>query len=151
MMPLLERGRGVAAPRGAWDAAPRSRPADGDARAVASRNRLLLGRRGRALFGGEVGQHLSDGDDALAGLGDVVGRATLFGDVLGDGHGIDHVDGVPRAPALAQGAADAALEVDIDERLQTGLVLARHLVDAIDGADLDTGLAPGAVVRPDDG
>src|SRR5206468_3356613 len=34
--------------------------------------------------------------------------------------------------------------------LQAGQVLAGHFIDAIDRADLDTGLAAGAVVRADD-
>ena len=71
----------------------------------------------------------------------------MFGDV----GGIDHVDGVPRAPAFAQGAADAAFQVDVHERLDGRLVLARHLVDAIDRTDFDAGFAAGAVVGPDDG
>ena len=104
-----------------------------------------------ALFDGQVGQHLGDGDEAFLVLGDVVRRAALDGDVLGDGRRIDHVDGVPRAPAFAQRAADAAFQVDVDEGLQRRLVLAGHLVDAIDGTDLDAGLAAGAVVRPHDG
>src|SRR5262249_25671262 len=92
-----------------------------------------------------------DGDEALAVLGDVLRRAALVGDMLCDVDGVHHVDGVPRAPALAQRAADAALEVDVHEPLDRGLVLAGHLVDAVDGPDLDAGLAPGAVIGPYDG
>src|SRR5439155_1502860 len=57
----------------------------------------------------------------------------------------------PRTPALAQLAADAAFQVDVDEALQHRLILARDLVNAIDRTDLDAGLAAGAVVRVDDG
>ena len=62
-----------------------------------------------------------------------------------------HVDRVPGAPALAQRTTDATLEVDVAEGLQHRLVLAGHLVDAIDGTDLDAGFATGAVVGPNDG
>src|SRR5438105_3091559 len=61
------------------------------------------------LFDGQLRQRLGGADQALPVLLDVLRRAALVGDVprdLGRGH---HVDGVPRAPALAQRAADAAL------------------------------------------
>src|SRR5207244_3030663 len=65
--------------------------------------------------------------------------------------GVDHVNGVPRAPALAQRATNAALQIDVAERLQSGLILPRNLVDAIDRAYFNTCLAPSAIVRSDDG
>src|SRR4051794_4979875 len=70
--------------------------------------------------------------------------------MLSNGRRRYHIDGVPGAPALAQRAADAALEVDVHERLQHRLVVARHLVDTIDRADFNARLAAGAVVRADD-
>src|SRR5207249_8012319 len=78
-------------------------------------------------------------------------RPALVGDGGGDLRRLDHVDRVPRAPALAQRTADAPVQVDVTERLERRHVLAGHLVDAIDRADLDAGLATGAVVGPDDG
>src|SRR5262245_26352421 len=102
------------------------------------------------LLGSQGPERLGHRHEALAVLSDVIGRAALVGDVAGNSRRIDHLDGVPGAPALAQGAADAALQVNVAERLQAGLVVAGYFVDAIDWADLDTGLAAGAVVGVDD-
>src|SRR5262249_46691641 len=82
---------------------------------------------------------------------DVLRRPALVGDGLGDLRRLDHVNRVPRAPALAQRTTDAPVQVDVAERLERWHVLAGHLVDAIHRADLDAGFAAGAVVGPDDG
>src|SRR5262245_20599282 len=80
-----------------------------------------------------------------------IGRwAALDGDVVGNLRGRNHVNGVPGAPALTQRAADAALQVNIAEAAKAGHIHPGNLVDAIDGADFDTCVAAGAIVRPDD-
>ncbi len=78
--------------------------------------------------------------------------------------GGDHFDRVPGADLEIVGvgflagdvdadfAADAALQVDLAPALEVlEVVVLLDFVDAIDGADLETGLATGAVVGVDDG
>src|SRR5208282_949284 len=105
---------------------------------------------GLLLLERQVRQGLRDGGEPVAVFGDVIGRPALVGDVLGDLAGRHHIDGVPRAPAFAQGTADAPLQVNVAEILKGRLILARHLVDAIDRTYLDTRVTASAVVRPDD-
>jgi hypothetical protein len=62
----------------------------------------------------------------------------------------NHIDGVPRAPLGAEVAADAALEVDIAKRLQTGMVFAWDFVNAVHRTDFDAGFTTRAAIRPDD-
>jgi hypothetical protein len=43
-------------------------------------------------------------------------------------------------------ATDAAIQIDIAPGLQAGMLLARDLIDALDGADFETGLAARASI-----
>src|SRR5262249_8750829 len=117
-------------------------------RVIPSR-RLLL--RGLLLLGGNFRQGLSDARQAVPVLFHVIRRPALVRHASGDlGRGY-HVDRIPRTAALTQRAADAAFQVDVTKVLQGGLIDTRHLVNAIDGADLDTSVTTGAIVGPDDG
>src|SRR6266446_1149587 len=102
------------------------------------------------LFGGQGGQRLSDADQSVAVFGNIVRRAAFVSDMLGNIGSGDHIDRVPGAPALAQNATDATLQIDVAESLQARLVFAGHLIDAIDATDFNTGFAAGAAIRPDD-
>jgi len=65
--------------------------------------------------------------------------------------GGDHGDAVPGADLVAEGAADAAREVDGAD-LEGGLVTgAGDGADAIDGADAEAGFAAGAHVLVEEG
>ena len=56
----------------------------------------------------------------------------------------DHRDAVPRADLVAQGAADAAREIDRADLKRQLVARAGDDLDAIDGADAHAGLAAGA-------
>src|SRR4029079_14390541 len=94
--------------------------------------------------------HLGDGlglpNKTVPVLVNILGRSALVGDGVGDLGRLDHIDRVPRAPAFTERAADAAIQVNVAERLQARHVFAGDLVDAVHRADLDASLAAGAVI-----
>src|SRR5208337_1205603 len=63
---------------------------------------------------------------------------------------VHHVDGIPRANLGAMFAANATVEVNVAEGLQTWIFSRAHLVNAVHRANFDTGLAAGATVRVND-
>ena len=105
---------------------------------------------GGLLLDGQFRQGVGGFDEPVPVPLDILRRAAFIGDGVGDLRRRQHVDRVPRAPALAQRTADAAIEIDVAERLHARHVLAGHLVDAIDRADFDARLAAGAIVGVDD-
>ena len=90
-------------------------------------------------------------DQAVPPVLDVLRRPPLERDMIRHVDRVDHVDRIPRADLGAMLAPDATIEVDVAERLQAGMFLARNLVDTIDRADFQASLAPRASVGMDHG
>src|SRR5438094_5092444 len=99
----------------------------------AARRILLLLRLGlsRLLRHIQLSNGLGLGHQPIPVLLYVLRRSAFGGDGMGDLRRLDHVDRIPGAPPLAERTADAPVQVDVTERLQRRLVLARQLVDAV--------------------
>src|SRR5208337_3238590 len=122
-------------------------PAVAGGRKAASSSRvtrsLLLGQQAFGIALGGI-------DQVVPLLLDILRRAALDRHMIGHIDRVHHVDGIPRANLGAVLAANATVEVDVAEGLQTWIFTRAHLVDAVHRANFHTGLTAGATVRVND-
>src|SRR5262249_31371946 len=98
------------------------------------------------LLAGQFHERLGRAHESLPILLHVLGGAALVGDMHRDRGSGHHVNGIPWAPALAQGTADASFQIDIAKGLKARLILPGNFIDAVHRADFNTGFAARAVV-----
>jgi hypothetical protein len=103
------------------------------------------------LLGVEFGQLPSNLYESFLVFFDISGRAAFDSYGFVDSRGRYHLNRVPGAPPFAKSAANTPFQVNIHEGLQRRKVFAGYLVNAINGTNLDTGLAASAIVCEDDG